>query len=616
MRHRLKYLIALAIALCCPLSQTLVATTSKEDQALRLMIAQKLMLDVRYFSTEGKPAPVTELPPELAEAIGELGIGGVILFSENLQTPEQILKLNRDLMDAAERGGHGPLFIAVDQEGGRVVRLPRNHCTALPGNMAIGATYPAFGDYFAIESGKILATELLSLGFNVNFAPTVDVNINPRNPVINVRSFGEDADMVSVLGTAQMNAMQQAGIIATLKHFPGHGDTTVDSHTGLPRVQHNRSTVEAVDLKPFRYAIEHGSPSMIMAAHIQYPQLDSTEIPTRTGEQIPVPATMSRKILTDLLRGDMGYQGVIISDALDMKSISDYFGETEAVIHCFEAGCDIALIPMKLRSPADIPRLETMIDAVVRAVQTGRLNQGEIAASVARIQALKLQYHLDTQDRCSPEDALAQAERILGCAEHRKVEQDLADHCIVVLKNNGAFPLSPEIRHIHLNMPDTTKATTLATALREYLPEVDITCGSQTAPSGAGEQAQMKLADVLIVGDITPAQSLVEFGGMDDLHSLAQLPPKELQIVRQRKLLSAAKAQNKTTIFISLRAPYNVGFYAEQSNAILATFAYNVDEIETNDSIPRCNGAIYRALAKLLSGQINATGTLPVSIEE
>jgi beta-N-acetylhexosaminidase len=594
------------------------------DPQLRLLVAQKLMLDLRYFCADQAVEqrcrkPLTELPEELSQMISDSGIGGVVLFADNLQNIEQMLRLNYALQQAAQRGGHSPLFIAIDQEGGRVVRIPQNLATSFAGNMAIGATYAQHGDYFARLSGEIIAKELLSLGFNLNFAPTVDVNVNPLNPVINVRSYGEDAQIVAELGSAQMAAMQVQGMMATLKHFPGHGDTSVDSHTGLPRVEHGMQQIENSDLLPFQYAIDHDAPAMIMTAHIQYPQLDNTEFTTKEGDTIILPATMSRKILTELLRNKMGFKGVIVTDALDMAGIAHYFDQSEAVIQTFSAGADIALMPITIRSPDDIENVEKLIDEVVKAVHKGRLNRQELLESAQRIEHSKSQYHLAKTFSLPLEQAIAQAQNTLGIKQHRQVEQALADSAIVQIKNNGVLPIGNKVKNIHLSMPDNTKCMALTFALKTRLPTVHISCSSLANSTTVANRDLIEQADVLIAADISPDQSLAELGGMDDIQSWRERAPKELQITQQLSLLQAAKAKGKTTIFISLRTPYNARLFADYADLILASFAYNLNKTEYMDDygrlITQYEGAIYNALADVITGQKVATGSLPVSVD-
>lgn len=617
LKNKVLVILALLTSVSCVLKPT-------ADPQLRSLIAQKLMLDLRYFcraETEQQNCtkPLTTLPAEISAMISESGIGGIVLFADNLRNTEQMLRLNYAMQHAALGAGHAPLFIAIDQEGGRVVRIPQNLATSFAGNMAIGATYAQHGDYFARLSGEIIAKELLSLGFNLNFAPTVDVNVNPLNPVINVRSYGEDPQIVAELGKAQMAAMQQQGIMATLKHFPGHGDTHVDSHTGLPRVDHGFQQIQGTDLLPFQYAIDNAAPAMIMTAHIQYPQLDSSEFITKDGERAILPATMSRKILTDLLRNQMGFNGVIVTDALNMAGIAHYFDETEAVIQTFAAGADIALMPIAIRSPADINKLHDLIDEVVQAVQEGRLNRQELALSAQRISAVKSQYQLAQRYALSLEQAIAQAQSTLGIKQHREVEQALADSAIVQIKNNGVLPLSRKVKNIYLSMPDTTKCMALTLALKTRLNSVNVSCGSLANTNKAANMDLIKQADVLIAADISPEQSLVELGGMDDVQSWRERAPKEQQLSQQLALLQAAKARGKASIFISLRTPYNTALFADSADAILASFSFNLNKTEFIDDygrlITQYEGAIYNALADVITGQKVATGSLPVSVE-
>lgn len=392
---------AAGLMLTTSCSQAAKTATEAGQDTLRRAIAQKIVIDLRYFC-EQQPAdmpckkPMTSLPPQLAELISSTGIGGVILFADNLTDIEQMVRLNHDLQQAAINGLAGePLLLTIDQEGGRVVRVPRHLGTSFSGNMAIGATFPEHGLTFAQQSGEILGKELTALGFNVNHAPTVDVNVNPDNPVINVRSFGEDPQQVAELGLAQLDAMQRQGVAGTLKHFPGHGDTATDSHTGLPRVEHDRQTIAQVDLLPFRYAIAQGKVDMIMTAHIQYPQLDSSEITNASGEKMLRPATLSRAILTDLLREEMGFEGVIITDAMDMAGIAAFFDPTQATIETFRAGSDLVLMPVRLHTPQELERLPQLIEDLMQAVQQGQLNKQEILNSAARVKALK-------QNMCAP----------------------------------------------------------------------------------------------------------------------------------------------------------------------------------------------------------------------
>ena len=592
--------------------------------SLRDALAQKLMLDLRYYcepdelihykSKSSSPKPMTQLPDELAEMIRDTSLGGVILFSENLQQAQQIVRLNHEMQMAASGSRLKlPLFISVDQEGGRVARLPREQATSLSGNMAVGATYDKHGVKFAEQSGEVLGAELNALGFNVNHAPTVDVNVNPKNPVINVRSFGEDPGKVSDLGLAMLKSMQAQGVIGTLKHFPGHGDTSVDSHTGLPRVDHDIDTISRVDLAPFTTAIEAGAVSMLMTAHIQYPALDASTFTNSNGERMIKPATMSKAILTDLLRGKMGYQGLVITDALDMAGISDFMSETQAVIHTLAAGADIALMPIKIRSRQDIESLNSLLDALELAVLQGRLDESQIMASFERVRRVKHDLGLARAFSLSISDKLKQASIVLGSPRHKGIEQALAEASITLVKGRGQ--LNPDVKRLHLVLPDSTKCAALSDALNGLNPELAITCGPSYETDINRQKSSIEGADAVLVGNITPKQSPVEMGGVEDWHKFRMLGRfKTRQDDELQALLQHAQSLQKQTLFVSLRAPYEIQRYKAYCSDMIATFAYNSHMEQGDDGKKRATGPTYVALAKLLTGGLVAEGTLPVSI--
>lgn len=312
--------------------------------SLEEKIGQMLMPDFRNWKKKGESSAkgLTEMNDEVAGIIEKYRLGGVILFAENVTGTEQTVRLTDGLQQASP---DIPLFITIDQEGGIVTRLESG--TNLAGNMAVGASRSGKN---AFRSGKIIGKELSSLGINVNFSPVLDVNNNPDNPVIGVRSFSSKPELTSKLGIQMMKGLQDEQMIATAKHFPGHGDTAVDSHYGLPLVPHNEKRLRSVELAPFQKAIDAGI-DMIMTAHVQFPAFDDTTYKSKKdGEDIMVPATLSKKVMTDLLRKDLSFKGVVVTDALNMKAISDNFGQEEAVVMAVKAGVDIALMPAQVTS--------------------------------------------------------------------------------------------------------------------------------------------------------------------------------------------------------------------------------------------------------------------------
>ncbi|WP_290610413.1 glycoside hydrolase family 3 N-terminal domain-containing protein [Arsukibacterium sp. UBA3155] len=603
-------------------SQAQPTTAPVTTATVRQMLGQKLMLDLRYYCTEPVAAgkcrtPLTSLPPELADLISQYDIGGVILFAENLEHNEQIITLNRQLQQAAARSAlKHPLFIGIDQEGGRVARLPRQHSSAFSGNMAIGATYPKHGNHFAELTGRVIADELLALGINVNFAPTVDVNVNPDNPVINVRAFAEDPAVVAELGGAMTAAMQQRGVIAALKHFPGHGDTHIDSHLGLPRVAHSRQQIDQVDLLPFAKIINQHNPGMIMTAHIQYPALDSSTFTAKDGQQMIKPATLSRAILHDLLRQQLDYQGLIVTDALDMAGISHFFSPHDAVIATFAAGADIALMPVKLQSPAELADLAALLNALEQAVLAGQLERTELDASYQRISRLKQQYPL--MPTGSAKTQLLAANKVLGSPAHRQAELALAQAAVTRISVAGMAEQAsmPTLngKQVLLIMPDNNKAAALSLALQQQSPQPLTISSISLLQQDLTEAADLlKRAEVVISGFITPMPSLAEIGGMDDISALG---PLAARYQRQQQdflsLLRQIKQQQKPHVYISLRAPYDAATYGPYADLALASYAYNSEDKAIAAGEP---GATYTALARVLLGQVKPTGVLPVTLK-
>ena len=358
-------------------------------------------------------------------------VGGVVLFSRNIQSPKQTAELTNELQRLAQSTTHGiPLFIGIDQEGGWVIRL-KEGATVLPGNMALGATDST---ELAERAGEITAVELAAVGVNLNFAPVMDVNNNPRNPVIGRRSFGESSERVSQLGVAYIRGLQHNGMLATAKHFPGHGDTTVDSHFDLPTVSHDRERIHALELQPFRAAID-ADVAAIMTAHIIYPAFD----PDR-------PATLSPTILTNLLREELGFDGLLITDDMEMKAIDDRYRSGEASVMAIEAGADIVMV---LWTPT---KQDEVFDALLSAVKSGRISQARLNQSVERILKSK---RAAFDRRFVDPDAVG---TIVGSAAHQGLAQTIASQAITVVGNrNNTLPLKlvPETSVLILNESST-----------------------------------------------------------------------------------------------------------------------------------------------------------------
>ena len=311
------------------------------------------------------------LEPDAAieRLIRERQVGGVILFRRNVHTPGQVATLCRRLQEINAEVSDVPLLIGIDQEGGMVMRIEQG-VTPMPAPMAFQAAGSS-ADCEALH--RISGAEMRAIGINMLLAPVLDVNNNRSNPVIGVRAFGEDADTVIRYGGAAIDGLRGAGVIVTAKHFPGHGDTAVDSHHAMALVGHDQERLRAVELAPFRAAIAQGVDA-IMTAHVAFPAFE---------EDAGVPATLSRAVLTGLLRDEMGYDGVVISDCLEMGAIADGIGVEEGAVGTLLAGADIVLI-----SHTEA-RQHAAIEAVAAALASGRLSQERIGQALGRVRRLK-----------------------------------------------------------------------------------------------------------------------------------------------------------------------------------------------------------------------------------
>jgi beta-N-acetylhexosaminidase len=308
------------------------------------------------------------VPPDLARWIERRALGGVFLYGAALGAPDATRALCRELQARAAV----PLFVAIDQEGGRVQAWGPPHGPAWPSPREVGAAFARTGDPAPVVAlGRRIGRQLAEAGINVDFAPVLDVDTNPANPIIGDRSFGPDAERVRAVGCLFAQGLAAAGVIACGKHFPGHGDTARDSHLTCPVVPADEARLHAVELAPFRGAIAEALP-MIMTAHVLYPALD----PDR-------PATLSPAILRGLLRTRLGFEGLVVTDDLKMRGVRDEHDLEDAAVAAFEAGCDLLL------SATEHDRHEALLDGLERARRDGRVSPGRWTESLDRIAAVK-----------------------------------------------------------------------------------------------------------------------------------------------------------------------------------------------------------------------------------
>lgn len=523
---------------------------------------QMLMPDFRNWNGEN----VTEMLPEIEQLVKKYHLGGVILFRENVVTTEQTARLVSEYQAAVEKFG---LLLTIDQEGGIVTRLQSG--TDMPGNMALGATR---SPEISWNVGNAIGEELASLGINMNFAPVMDVNNNPDNPVIGVRSFGEDPQLVADMGVAYTKGLQAAGVAATAKHFPGHGDTAVDSHLGLPEVPHDKERLKQVELYPFQKGMEAGIDA-IMTAHVTFPKIDGTKaISQKTGEEIAIPATLSYKVLTELMREEMGYEGVITTDAMNMKAIADHFGPVDAAIRAVKAGTDIVLMPVGL---------EEVANGLLDAVKNGEISEDRIEASVKRILTLKVKRGVIKEETpASVEEKVANALQVVGSAEHKQIEKEAAEKSITLVKNDAVLPLNLN-NDDHVVVVGNSFINDLGNAIKKRHENTNV-ISTTTYKLSEAQLDQIKNASAVVIGSYT--------------FSVAGRSPASAQMLMVNQIIGMTDAP---VIGVGIRNPYDIMAYPE-IDAYMTQYGFRP--------------ASFEATAGALLGEFSPTGKLPITIPD
>ena len=633
MGKRMKKVLASALSLSMVASMAMSgvgATTSRVDSllsnmSLRQKITQMMMVDFRQWKTADEEAKsdFTKMNSEVQKIVEDYDFGSVIFFANNIKETEQSFDLTMNLQKAATKDNGIPLLITTDQEGGIVYRLGSG--TALPGNMALGAT----GDVNNAKiAGEIIGSELSSLGINTTLAPVVDVNNNANNPVIGLRSYGEDAEMVGKMASAEIEGLAEYNVIGCAKHFPGHGDTATDSHYGLPMVNKSKEELLNNELKPYQVAINQGI-EMIMSAHILYPQLDSTTVYSeKTKQQEKLPSTLSHKILTNLLKEEMGFKGVVVTDAMNMAGIAATYDEVQAVKLAINAGVDLICMPTNITCLEDMSKLDAIIDGVEKAVNDGEIQESRLDDAVTRI--LTLKENKGILDWKESNYSLKKALATVGSDENRAKEREIAAKAVTVVKNeNNTLPL---------NVTKKSKVLLVAAennqrSLMKYGAERAKNAG--LIPDGA-EVKVTRYMDRTLASDATVinADGSTYTSAMTDLLDWCDT----LVVVSDNSGLNVAKAHynnnytgtpynlvdyvekadaSKTTVVISANKPYDVQMYPN-ADAIMAVYGSKGDPTEQliggATGSTSASGPNITAGVEVAFGVFGASGKLPVSI--
>ncbi len=487
-----------------------------------------------------------------AQVVEKYNLGGVLYFawSGNTNNPMQIAKLSNGLQETAmgESGDGVPLAITVDQEGGLVARIGPP-ATVLPGNMALGAT---FDPGLAHAQGEILGSELRAMGINVDFAPVLDLNSNPDNPVIGIRSMGEDPDVVSSLGVEQIKGMQQY-VGAAAKHFPGHGDTSVDSHYGLPIVTYDRETLNK-HLQPFQAAIDAGV-DMVMTAHIIVEAIDPD-----------MPGTLSHKVLTGLLREEMGFEGVITTDALDMAAMADEWTQQEIAVMAIQAGSDILL---------NSPDIEASFAGVRAAVASGEITEARLDESVRRILEWKVERGVFEKPLADPDEVAA----VVGNSDHLATAKQISDRAATLLRNEEqTLPLAPG-------------SSVLMVGAGSGWPEL---MGPMLADQGFAVTEEYENGSS--PSEAYRARAVAAAEGVD---AVVFTSNNATGNTAQQRMVEELTATGTPVIVVATRNPYDISVFP------------NADAVINSYGVKKVN---FHGVVRAIAGEINPSGKLPVNV--
>jgi len=502
------------------------------------------------------------VPPALRSFLGEHDVAGLTLGRyRNVESAGQVRALTEELQ-AARLPGRPSLLVAVDQEGGQLIGLGED-TTPFAGNMALGATAdPALAERVGMAVGR----ELRALGVNVNYAPVCDVATNPANPSLGIRSFGDHPGVAAGLAAATVRGLQAAGVAATLKHFPGKGEATVDPHHGLPQLDLDLARLEEVELVPFRAAMGAGA-RVVMVGHYDLPAVT---------EQPGLPTSLSRRVMADLLRDRMRFDGVVITDALDMGALPPGPGRVPDVVAAVRAGADLLLC-----GPVDGDR-DRILSDLERAAAGGVLDPDGLAGSSNRVAGLREWTDLFPQPLVET----------VGDAEHRGLARELAERSVTMVRNDaGVVPVRlgnearvaavmPQPRDLTPADTSSTVSPSLASALRRHHPRVEQFATSQTpAPQEIADLRHRATSfDLIVVGTIDAFRQ-----------------------TEQAALVRELLRTGVPTVAVALRTPWDLAVYPEASTYV-CTYGILPPSLE--------------ALAAALWGAIPFRGKLPVAIPD
>ncbi|WGO83219.1 glycoside hydrolase family 3 protein [Arsenophonus apicola] len=505
-----------------------------ENMSFEEKLGQMLMLGFRHWGidAEKNALAMTILKPEIANIIHHYHLGSVILFRDNLIDTPQTVNLINALQQARS---NLPLFISVDQEGGYVTRLRVG--TEMPGNMALGATR---SKQLSELVGMIHGYELMHLGFNFNFAPVVDINNNQDNPIIGVRSYSDRPQLVAEMANGYIQGIHRYAVLTAIKHFPGHGNVTADSHLSLPTINISQQQWRKFELLPFMHTMRNTD--AIITAHIVMPALDNHKLTTLDNQRVGVPATLSKPILSGILRNKLNYQGLIITDAMDMGAIANNFDSNWVVKQAILAGNDIILMPLKITAIEDVTKLEQLYHYLKTEAQSDPELNRRISESAYRIVFSKLKNRISAQDKSAQ-----QAQQVVATKIDKDIENMVADNAITLIKNSNVLPFQLKNNNkIVIFSDETARNQLIKKHLLAIADELNINIATQDDV-------------VTMMADDKTEQQLTTKMQNSDLIILATYNLKKAPINAQR-ILNVANRNAIPVVVISTNNPYDIAY--------------------------------------------------------
>ena len=565
------------------------------NMTIEQKLAQMMIIAIRYEPDTSKG--ITKLTKAYKKLLKKYDFGGLLMYANNMTDINQTVTMIRKAQSASMKSANGiPMFICVDQEGGLVNRV--SFGTTGSGNMALAAT----GDTSNTEEiAGILGEEISALGFNMDFAPVSDVNNNPDNPVIGTRSFSDDPNTVAENVVAFIDGLNKYNISTSVKHFPGHGNVGEDSHTKLPLSELTLDELKECELIPFEAGIEAGA-DMIMTAHIQYPNIDDTTyISKDDGKEVYLPATLSKKIMTGLLRDEMGFDGIIISDSMQMDAIATHFDETDAAVLAINAGVDLLIRPSDVYQDDEIntfPDVNKYMKKLAARVKAGDITEERLDESVGRILRLKFKKGIMTDTlSVTKKTQIKNAKKVVGIPENHTREWEIASEGITLVKNeNNAFPIDGMSgENTLILIPSEYRRASVEYAINRLEKEslvnpknVDVICYSDiTIKNKALKKALNKADNVLILSQSTKKNDLV------------------------CSIIEKAHKNGAKVTFLSLNLPYDIACYTDVDAALCTYHAYGSAYDSEGNGPFNLNVAV--AVCSVFAESV-PQGTLPVNI--